>query len=305
MERGVGSFDHCRHGVAEEREGDGGMSKQVLLLTVAVLLVAGSAWAGTYGTITMTYENDNFPNAGAGSQSPPSAVLHIANSVADGQGVLVGGSNFVVGSNTGDITDGVGGGNSNPFDGQYGNTIRAYCVDVYAWISYNTTTTWDVNPLQSAPQGGNAPDTMGLAKAKVLAELADKYLDATHINSAATAAAFQASVWEIVNEALPTTSGNEYSLEGGLFSMTGWSDGTVAGIADGWLHSLILPGNDPAGRDFSFVSAGQSGTQDFGYLVQNQSAPPVPEPVTMFSAFMAISGLGVYIRRRMKVSAAA
>lgn len=29
----------------------------------------------------------------------------------------------------------------------------------------------------------------------------------------------------------------------------------------------------------------------------------VPEPVTMFSAFMAISGLGVYIRRRTKVTA--
>jgi hypothetical protein len=34
-----------------------------------------------------------------------------------------------------------------------------------------------------------------------------------------------------------------------------------------------------------------------------QTFSVVPEPVTMFSGFMAISGLGVYIRRRMKVTA--
>jgi hypothetical protein len=32
---------------------------------------------------------------------------------------------------------------------------------------------------------------------------------------------------------------------------------------------------------------------------------PVPEPVTMFSAFLAISGLGMYIRKRMKAPASA
>jgi len=33
--------------------------------------------------------------------------------------------------------------------------------------------------------------------------------------------------------------------------------------------------------------------------------PPVPEPVTMLTAFMAISGLGMYIRKRMKTTVVA
>jgi len=35
------------------------------------------------------------------------------------------------------------------------------------------------------------------------------------------------------------------------------------------------------------------------------TTPPVPEPLTMASAFLAISGLGVYVRRRIRVQAAA
>jgi hypothetical protein len=36
----------------------------------------------------------------------------------------------------------------------------------------------------------------------------------------------------------------------------------------------------------------------FGPNLQVSDAPPVPEPITMATAFMAISGLGMYIRRR-------
>jgi len=46
---------------------------------------------------------------------------------------------------------------------------------------------------------------------------------------------------------------------------------------------------------------------DAGFSGGGTSTPPgpVPEPLTMFSAFVAISGLGVYIRRRMRSPAAA
>ena len=266
----------------------------MLAASILLALAAQAGATGIYGTVDMTYLNDNWFNQ-AGVE-PPIARIEApgSGSVADGHRVYVGRSNFHVDSATG--------GASNPLNSYVGEDITAYCVDIYAWINYNTPATWDVEPLSSAPTAP-ASSTMGDVKAGILAELADLYMG--QVTTRTEAAAFQASVWEIVNENLPSNPVNGqslgYSLGTGVFQMDDWNDGGDAALqANAWLGSLTWPGADPEGS-FSLLNLS---TQDFGFLVPGTNSPPVPEPVTMFSAFLAIGGLGAYVRRRTKATAA-
>lgn len=56
-------------------------------------------------------------------------------------------------------------------------------------------------------------------------------------------------------------------------------------------------------KDIETFTTIQGSIVQLSDVTQTFSQTAVPEPVTMFSAFMAISGLGMYIRKRMKVQA--
>jgi hypothetical protein len=45
------------------------------------------------------------------------------------------------------------------------------------------------------------------------------------------------------------------------------------------------------------------GTNDFVATISADASAPVPEPITMTSLFLALGGLGGWIRRRAKVQA--
>lgn len=63
----------------------------------------------------------------------------------------------------------------------------------------------------------------------------------------------------------------------------------------------------PQPLSFELVSVGQPLTQpltaEFRVVGVGRSSAPVPEPITMIGAFMGISGLGMYVRKRTKVTA--
>jgi choice-of-anchor C domain-containing protein len=68
----------------------------------------------------------------------------------------------------------------------------------------------------------------------------------------------------------------------------------------------IQSDTDPTDPSLSSTSNGPSygaAIDNVDVELSNTDSPPVPEPVTMFSAFLAISGLGMYIRKRTKVPA--
>jgi choice-of-anchor C domain-containing protein len=92
-----------------------------------------------------------------------------------------------------------------------------------------------------------------------------------------------------------TASGNasaDYAFDtsGASFGSMGWTSMSYAFTAD-------LSGS----TTLSFQSLSPSGNA-WGPALDNVSVAAVPEPVTMFSAFLAISGLGAYLRRRTRVA---
>ncbi|CAG1002214.1 hypothetical protein PHYC_02977 [Phycisphaerales bacterium] len=147
--------------------------------------------------------------------------------------------------------------------------FNAFCIDVHQTIQLEHTYTYTVTPIELAPLPG---DGMGQAKADLLRELWGRhYFDSLLSNT--NGSAFQAAVWEIINDP-------GLNLNFGSFQMSG-SETTIDRAQD-WLDEL---NGDHA--YFAPVYALTSGeTQDM----------LVPTPGS--AALLGIGGLAMLRRRR-------
>jgi PEP-CTERM motif len=113
------------------------------------------------------------------------------------------------------------------------------------------------------------------------------------VNSAATSAAFQLAVWEIIYE----SPSNAYSMTTGRASF-GTQDvrdaGTVT-LAGNWLNALS---STPATSPISILASTNS--QD---LVYGGATAPIPEPSTYALMIAGLAGVGFVARRRAKKQA--
>ncbi len=171
-------------------------------------------------------------------------------------------------------------------------SLGSWCMDIYqhensSWSEY------DVIDPALAPDA--AP--MGAAKAADLNRLFTGFIDTVDTNSTDVdhAAAFQAAVWEIVNE----DENYGYDVTTGDFSLSGYNTNNWAGQANTWLANL---GSDDADGGLKVFSSADN--QDFVYYIPPTSSEEVvPEPMTMLAAGTAVMGLGGYLRRRRRESA--
>ena len=188
--------------------------------------------------------------------------------------------------------------------GPGGTLTDSFCVDVFD-ASIKTWQQYQVVDLSLAPDpvGNN----MGGTKARDIKQLLllayPDALDewdtktATGVSAAQYAAAVQAAVWEIVNE---NETGASYSLGGGSWTTTGNS--TTLTFANTLLGSINSDTSDLLNEYANVWAVTNDKYQDFA--VVRIGVEPVPEPLTMASAFFAICGLGGYIRRRTGRAAA-
>ena len=166
-------------------------------------------------------------------------------------------------------------------------TIYGYCIDTYQTIGAPHLDTWTVVDLNADPTG--APTVGTAAKVNLLKRLFADY-SGMAIGSADGAAAMGAAVWEIVNEGGTVGYGlstGDFQVAGGTGAASAWA------MADGWLSTLTELVNDK--QMYALVDPD---TQDFVIPIGGVGGTPVPEPLTMLTAFMAVSGLGMYIRKR-------
>ncbi len=163
------------------------------------------------------------------------------------------------------------------------NRINAFCMELPQAPS-NSWRDYEVWPVSDASNPGqHVPGSeVGTSKAGYLAELWGRYYDDALL-SGSNAEAFSAAVWEIIYEALPSTSSN--------WDVTVWNETASSfkasnvdtALANQWLHSL-----DGTGPKADLVSLTNSSHQDF--LVE------VPEPTSL--ALIGVGGLALLRRRR-------
>lgn len=120
-------------------------------------------------------------------------------------------------------TGGAGGFNA-VFDGN--QSFIAYCIDTaqsFSWGSAFTVTST------------TASAQFGTSKALAMGQLYTQHF--ASISNTKQSAAFQLSLWEIVNE-----TGSNYSLTNGSFTATS-TDASIASMANSWLSGLSGAGN--------------------------------------------------------------
>lgn len=179
-------------------------------------------------------------------------------------------------------------------DGQYldNGKIGVFCIDLFESVksgslTYNVIMPKD-GPITSASylSGG-----MGSVKAAYLAELWTKYYDPVWTSGSYTSAqkaaaeAFQAAIWEIVYEDLPSSPAYwdvtvDSTLGGGGFKASNLN----STLANTWLHSLTGTGANVELRVLTY-----GGSQDF------ITAFNIPEPTTVAIVSM---GLLLLVRRK-------
>jgi len=248
---------------------------------MVLLLIAGAAGAGTYGQVTLNY---------SGISSAVGTITFHSDNGQPYDGRQAGGAGEMSFTVTAATPNGDLGGN--PFYGLgpngSGQTINAFCIDLMHYVSNGAT--YDVQALASA--------AVSSGEALKLSELAFLHLTDSRTSSVKSSA-FQAAVWEIVYE----TSAS-YDLDSGSFSVTGLGSGagSVHNLAESWLAGLGSASSTLG--DYALINT--SGTsQNYAYLITGTGNTSVPEPVTMISGFLAVAGLGAYVRRKMRVPAAA
>jgi hypothetical protein len=178
-------------------------------------------------------------------------------------------------------------------------TMGSYCIDVHqdAPTSYGVYT---IYPLAYAPIASNLTGiAMGSTKANDLERLFS-LLPSNLTNQ--TAGAFQAAVWEIVNETSTNLDGSyHYDVTSGSFMMTEYNIGNGTGWlgqANTWLNELHAPGTVPVADVVALVNPD---TQDYALTVLGAgSSRLIPEPITMAGLMMGIGGLVGYVRRRAR-----
>ncbi len=243
-----------------------------LLATAAVLALGPPAWATSLGQVDLRYYTVNpYVNA----------IAHLdggTRTVVAGRYLLQ--VDTTPGTYSGQGEDVVDAANIN-------GVIGTFCADLeqYTLADY---TTYDVYHPELAPIGGdNVP--MGIEKAWDLRRLFDQHTG--DVGSHVGAAAFEASVWEIIYE----TSGT-YDVTAGRLWMeryASWNPDDWLTLANSWLSSL---GTDQP--DVGLRVLANEGYQDYALWVPGLPTDPMPEPVTVAGLVMGIGCLGRYVRRR-------
>jgi len=175
--------------------------------------------------------------------------------------------------------------------------VGGFCIDLgqYWTTAYRE---YNVSALSTAPLNQYLPTGMGTAKAKQIYELLGRYLPTlqdklakgTDAEKNGYAAVMQACVWEIVSESATTLSLTSDYVKV-LELPTDYQD-----LAATWLSTI--DGDANYRYKGTIVALVNADNQDFALYVGGLTGGTVPEPLTMASAFLAIGGLGAYIRRR-------
>jgi hypothetical protein len=169
-----------------------------------------------------------------------------------------------------------------------GYVAGTFCMDLRQDAPQGAYRRYDiVTPEYARVGSGNTP--IGPDRADDLRRLFGKYFTTNF--SDVEAAAFQACVWEIVYE----RSGVYDVYSGNLHIWETWGSGWGS-LANNWLGYL---GDHPNMKLRALVNTTY---QDYALTIPGVGgAEPVPEPATMLSAFLAISSLGLYVRKRTRL----
>ena len=264
-----------------------------------VVLAAGLLWAGTARAssewINMTYTGDDPTRTGVVNKAGPGQTPY---------DVYVGQSNFQIDLHSGAplygtdyngaTTPSLGPASRIVTDSAAANyTISGYCIDTHHWISKNTHATFSIVSLAEALKAFYPDDTQATLRGTKAADISRLWkqhiVDSHDTTTADGAAAFAASVWEIVNETTGTYNVSWDSTAKGSFYVHPDGGLTWDHTANTWLGNL---GSGDAADIMALVPTDLS-IQRFAVLVP----AVVPEPFTMLTAFLAIGSLGVYVRK--------
>lgn len=188
--------------------------------------------------------------------------------------------------------------NGTPITHGSGVSVLSFCVDVWDY----STTAWQVYSRVSLDFSPDAPgSSMGAAKAKDITQLlrlaygSNQLGTNTGTQSSVTASNVQAAIWEIINET------GAYGIGDGTWKTTSGGGFT---LAQGWLSTINLDTADSLAQYGGINVLQNSSYQDFAIVMGSGGDVPVPEPLTMISAFFAIGGLGTYLRKRIRATVA-
>ena len=173
-----------------------------------------------------------------------------------------------------------------------GTSIQAFCMDVLQQAPGNFSQ-YQVMTLESGPIGGSNT-AMGTTRANEIRELFGRFYSPSFTNT--QAAAFEAAIWEIEYE----SPGNPLSVSSGNVTV-GQSNPAMQAVANGWLSSLT---GNPSYYDSNVRAIGSGTYQDYVFTTGNSVVGqlPVPEPLTIASVVMAMGGLGMYLRKRTRMT---
>jgi hypothetical protein len=180
-------------------------------------------------------------------------------------------------------------------DGKLVGKSATFCIDIWDWSS-GRYSPYDVVPLSEAPDPAAGP--MYGTRARRLAELLDEHWPQVGTLGNSTAAALQASVWEIVNES-DTLTPSQYNVDSGLFWLSGGTESTSPQVqardqANAWLQSLSAGGSSCANY-LALTSPSHyslSGPQNQDYLVR-----VVPVPGAILLGMLGLGAAGMKLRR--------
>jgi hypothetical protein len=247
------------------------MTKRMIFLSVLCALVAAPAMADPYGTADVKY---------AGLYKTKIVGIHDTSLGVHG-GVYAGLYKLQI-DNAVDT-----GGDPLEFKG-YGklDDTVGFCADIFNYAS-STLSKYSVVPLNEAP-AGSPEGAMGETKAKLIAELLDQNWWGKGPMTALKAAALQAGIWEIINEA----------------------DGNLLDVASGDFYLYNNPGN-VRGLANSLLGGISSGVDHYRYIALSHPLDPpedpkvmnqdylvrVPVPGAVLLGLLGLTAAGVKLRR--------
>jgi hypothetical protein len=276
------------------------------LAAVFGLLIAGPAWATTnYGWLELTYDHCG----------PTEAARTSLNSGSTWDGPWYTGQ-YNLKVNSASSSHSVGDTGEKLWGNAAANNwlIGSYCIDIRQQAPTSGAPPaapyrrYDLYDLQDAPIVRGMDVDMGTAKADDLRRLFSNWSSAWATtgyvkngwNGDQYAAAFEAAVWEIINETATKPGGAyDYNLGLGTFRVSEYWGGSWGTIANGWFANL----QDMA-PNLNVVALVNEDFQDYALTVADFGSreSPIPEPVTMAGLMLGICGLARYVRRNRRTA---